>query len=178
MNGSSNHMRILHKKVEYCSVCRKELKFKYKPNKSWEIEGKLCSDCHTSKMKEHMEKQQELKEQEHIKESYCSLCNIFIESDKKNPKWQWNMESNIVLCPECYDKKQKEYEKSINFCVSVIGNWDLLDTIPSQNGKSRGSCADSVGTNEMELIIEMCCKFIYFVFFFDFFNFVVNRLLF
>src|SRR6476659_10147648 len=90
-------MGILNKKVEYCSVCRKELKFKYKPNKSWEIEGKLCSDCYTSKMKEYMEKQQELKEQERIKESYCSLCNIFIESDKKS---------------------QKEYEKRINFCVS------------------------------------------------------------
>ena len=48
------------------------------------------------------------------------------------------MESNIVLCLACYDKKQKEYEKRINFCVSVIGNWDSLDTIPSQNGKSRG----------------------------------------
>jgi len=111
-------MGILHKKVENCSVCSRELKFKYKPNKSWEIEGNLCSDCYTSKMKEYMEKQQELKEQERIKENYCSLCNIFIESDKKNPKWQWNIESNIVLCPECYDKKQKEYEKMINFCVS------------------------------------------------------------
>ncbi len=111
-------MGILHKKVEYCSVCKKELEFKYKPDKSWEIGGKLCSDCHTVKMKEYMEKQQELKEQERIKESYCSLCNIFIESDKKNPKWQWNMESNIVLCLACYDKKQKEYEKRINSCVS------------------------------------------------------------
>ena len=34
------------------------------------------------KMKEYMEKQQELKEQERIKESYCSLCNIFIESEE------------------------------------------------------------------------------------------------
>ena len=112
-------MGILHKKVEYCSVCKKELEFKYKPDKSWEIGGKLCSDCHTSKMKEYMEKQQELKEQERIKESYCSLCNIFIESDKKNPKWQWNMESNIVLCLACYDKKQKEYEKRISVIESL-----------------------------------------------------------
>ncbi len=111
-------MGIFRKKIEYCSVCRKELKFKYRPNKSWGIEGKLCSDCHTLKMKEFIENQQELKEQERMKENCCSLCNTFIESDKKKPKWQWNMESDIVLCPDCYNKRQNEYERRINFCAS------------------------------------------------------------
>ena len=108
-------MGILNKKVEYCSVCRKELKFKYKPNKSWEIEGKLCSDCYTSKMKEYMEKQQELKEQEHIKESYCSLCNIFIESDKKNPKWQWNMESILYCVQSAMIRSKRSTKKALIF---------------------------------------------------------------
>jgi len=50
----------------------------------------------------------------------CAICGkqMVSKGEGSRPKWQWNMESNIVLCPECYDKKQKEYEKRINFCVS------------------------------------------------------------
>ena len=60
-----------------------------------------------------MEKQQELKEQERIKESYCYLCNIFIESDKKNQNGNgiWNQ---ILFCVlSVMNNKQKEYKKGL-----------------------------------------------------------------
>jgi hypothetical protein len=108
---------IFHKKLEYCSLCRKRLKFKYRPEKSWNIEGNLCGECHTSKVKEFMDNQVKIKELEKIKDNTCSLCNKFIELNKKRARWQWNMESDRVLCNECYDKKEEEYMKRVNFCA-------------------------------------------------------------
>lgn len=109
-------MGIFSKKLEYCSLCKKQLKFKYKPEKSWNIEGILCGDCHTIKLKEFIDAQTKVKEIERIKENTCSLCNKFIESDKKHTRWQWNTESDAVLCNDCYLEKEKEYMERLNFC--------------------------------------------------------------
>jgi hypothetical protein len=107
---------VFSKKLEHCSLCKKQLKFKYKAEKSWNIEGKLCGDCHTIKLKEFIDAQTKVKEIERIKENTCSLCNKFIESDKKRPRWQWNLESDAVLCNDCYLEKEKEYMETLNFC--------------------------------------------------------------
>jgi hypothetical protein len=107
---------VFSKKLEHCSLCKKQLKFKYKAEKSWNIEGKLCGDCHTIKLKEFIDAQTKVKEIERIRENTCSLCNKFIESDKKHPRWQWNMESDAVLCNDCYLEKEKEYMETLNFC--------------------------------------------------------------
>src|SRR5574339_999020 len=89
-------MAVFHlwkRKIEFCSVCKTQLKHKYKPSKDWNIQGFLCGDCHTSKTKEFVIKQQEEKERQEKEANRCSICglDIGIDSKKFKPRWQWNM---------------------------------------------------------------------------------------
>lgn len=131
-------MKIFHRKIEYCSVCGNQLKFKYKPEKSWEIPGKLCGDCHTSKMKEFLETQRKLKELEEIKQNHCSICGVHIESNKKKPRWQWNLSADTVLCSECYCKKEEEYRIRVDYCFSCKSKLGLIRYNPKVSWKVNG----------------------------------------
>jgi len=52
------------------------------------------------------------------RQSQCFLCNAIIDGDqKKNPRWQWGLETSSYLCKKCYDKKELDYQTKINFCV-------------------------------------------------------------
>ena len=100
------------KKVICCTVCGRELRHKYKPSKSWNIEGFLCADCHIEKTKEFT-----LKEQEPVPET-CALCNTEIQDGAaKKAKWQWNLDAGAIVCPSCFDRKDKEFDKRINYCA-------------------------------------------------------------
>ncbi|HZB16808.1 MAG TPA: hypothetical protein VE445_06530 [Nitrososphaeraceae archaeon] len=108
-------MRLFQKKRSiFCSLCNKELKYKYKPAKEWSIEGYLCADCHINKTKEFIVRQQQYEE---IPDN-CIVCNkeLKSESEKKKPRWQWNIESGSYLCNDCFEKKDLSYEKKRNFC--------------------------------------------------------------
>ncbi|MEO9319552.1 MAG: hypothetical protein ABI361_02655 [Nitrososphaera sp.] len=95
----------------YCVLCKKELKHKYKPGKDWGIEGFLCADCHIEKTKEFM-----LKEQE-VQPELCALCRQEIEEGTgKKARWQWNLDAGAVVCDSCFDSKESEYEKAVNYC--------------------------------------------------------------
>ena len=106
-------MRLFQKKKSvFCNICKKELKHKYKPAKEWNIEGFLCADCHIDKTKEFIAKQQQYEE---IPDN-CVLCKKELKSEKKKPRWQWNMDSGSFLCNDCFQKKELSYEKRQNFC--------------------------------------------------------------
>jgi hypothetical protein len=107
-------LKLFQKKRSiFCSLCNKELKYKYKPAKEWNIEGYLCADCHIDKTKEFIVRQQ----YEEIPDN-CLVCNkeLKSESEKKKPRWQWNIESGSYLCNDCFEKKDLSYEKKRNFC--------------------------------------------------------------
>jgi len=103
----------------HCVICNKELgRYKYKPNKEWNIDGLLCSDCHIEKTKEFI-----LKQEEHV----CAVCGkrIIQSEDKNKAKWQWEMESGY-LCKSCFEKKDAEYNKKMNFCAVCNGKLGMF----------------------------------------------------
>jgi hypothetical protein len=115
-------MAVFHlwkRKIEFCSVCKTQLKHKYKPSKDWKIQGSLCGDCHTLKTKEFVIKQQEEKERQEKEANRCSICGLDIEIDSKKfkPRWQWNMNNESILCNKCYDNKESEFQKERNYCA-------------------------------------------------------------
>ncbi|MDQ3837062.1 MAG: hypothetical protein M3270_09030 [Thermoproteota archaeon] len=107
-------MHIFGKKQEivHCAVCGSELgRHKYKPNEEWEIEGMLCSSCHIEKTKQFIMEQKETPDT-------CAICKKELaEQDQNKPKWQWEMESGTLLCKSCYQKKDADYNKKMNFCT-------------------------------------------------------------
>ena len=117
---------------ENCAVCNREIiKFRYRPRNEWNIHGMLCGDCHVMKSMEysgHSETNGDKKRHDMIEDKKetspkCGGCNGDINSDSEHfrPKWQWNLDTNLILCKRCYSLKTKEYEKRINYCA-VCGN--------------------------------------------------------
>lgn len=117
---------------EHCAVCNKELiKFRYKPRNEWDIQGMLCGDCHVIKSMEHSgrtessgsKNRHQMAEDEKEVSLKCGMCDADFDSGSEHLKarWQWNMDTNLILCKRCYSIKSKEYEKRINYCA-VCGN--------------------------------------------------------
>jgi hypothetical protein len=108
------------KKNFYCTICNKELKHKYKASSEWNIDGYLCADCHIEKTKEFTLKLKDEQKRIAEKPDLCIGCGkeIVLEIDKNKPKSQWNLKSNgSKLCKKCYDIKEQEYYKKLNFCA-------------------------------------------------------------
>jgi hypothetical protein len=111
----------------HCVICNKELKkFRYKPRSEWNMVGLLCGDCHIKKTMEYSEdthqreKQRQHRNEEHeLETAKCAVCDgkITSEVEQLKPKWQWNMDSNSMLCKRCFARKDLEYEKRINYCA-------------------------------------------------------------
>ena len=110
-------MVLFRKKQEFCANCNTNLKFRYKPDKSWNIHGYLCNNCHMAKTREFMMKKQQEDEIALRKEEYCFSCNKRLVDERKKPLWKWNMESGIFLCTICFSQKEAEYQKKLNYCV-------------------------------------------------------------
>ena len=107
------------RKPQTCTLCKKDLRFKYKAEKSWNITGYLCSDCHMKTAKEFFIKQQEEEKQLTMKQSQCFMCHKIVEEEKKKiARWQWGMENDTFLCERCYNQKETAYQTKINFCVN------------------------------------------------------------
>jgi len=106
------------KKPSYCVNCSKMLKHKYKPRAEWNLQGLLCGDCHIEKTREFILKEQQEKEKAQERLASCTLCQkeFSSQSDGRKPKWQWNMQSESLLCKNCFDKKDAEFENKINYC--------------------------------------------------------------
>lgn len=87
------------------------------------MHGLLCSDCHIEKTRDFVlraeeEKKRELKQKEK-EDRTCDRCNnmIALDTDKKKPEWKWNMDNVKVLCPQCYEKTEADFNKKLNFCA-------------------------------------------------------------
>jgi hypothetical protein len=106
------------RKVMFCLLCKKQLTYKYKTARDWDIHGFLCSDCHIEKTKEYLFKQEQEKAKLEHKQDSCSLCNktLNFEIDTRKPRWYWNLEPGSIICINCFQKKQSEYDIKINFC--------------------------------------------------------------
>ena len=56
----------------------------HKPKKEWNLEGKLCGDCHVDKTKEYYEGKAR---------QPCVTCGTSYKiTDLWEPRWQWDME--------------------------------------------------------------------------------------
>jgi hypothetical protein len=103
-------LRLLGKKQPvYCVVCGRELKHKYKPREEWKLDGYLCSDCHIEKTKEFA-----LKEKE---PDVCAICKSDLGDVAVKPRWQWNMEPGTLLCQACFNNKDADFNKKLEFCA-------------------------------------------------------------
>lgn len=101
---------------ESCAVCGKELgRHRYRPAKEWNMSGVLCADCHIDKTKAFMVAQQAVEDAP----EKCAVCHkeLVNANDMNKPKWQWEMESGLLLCKSCYQKKDADYNRKTNFCA-------------------------------------------------------------
>ena len=141
------------RKPQFCTLCNKDLKFKYKPDKSWNIAGYLCSDCHMKTAREFMIRQKEEEEKINKKQNQCFVCNNIIESEKKKkPRWQWDMENDIFLCEKCYNQKESAYQTKINFCVKCGKKIGFIRYNPKPKWKIDGQlcrkCWDTINVSQ------------------------------
>jgi hypothetical protein len=126
------------KEVQYCAVCNRELgKYKYRPGKGWNMQGLLCSDCHIEKTKEFMMRDQSVDEAPDT----CAVCGkeITSDDDRNKPKWQWEMESGVLVCNACYKKKDDSYNKKMNFCSVCNSRLGLIFYHPKPVWKIEGN---------------------------------------
>lgn len=72
----------------------------------------LCGLCHLEKTKEFTIEQKEIPD-------ICAICKKELgdHQDRYKPRWQWEMESGTLLCKSCYQKKDADYNKKLNFCA-------------------------------------------------------------
>lgn len=130
-------LRILGSKQQvFCSLCKKELKRKYKPQEEWKIEGFLCSDCHIEKTKEFA-----------LKKDVCAICKGDPGDIALKPRWQWNMELGSVLCQTCFNNKDADFNKKLEFCIICNRKMGFVRYNPKPAWKIDGqmcrSCWDS-----------------------------------
>ena len=121
-------MGLFSKKSTYCTICNKELTYKHKPKKEWNIKGMLCGDCHFDKSKEYYEGK--------VRQSCVSCGTIKIISELWEPRWQWDMEG--LVCKECFDKKEESFEVKKNFCALCGGMMGFIRHNPKSKWMIEG----------------------------------------
>ena len=104
------------------------------------MEGLLCGDCYTLKTEEFFQKEHEEKVRQEKEANTCSICNSSVDSDseKFKPKWQWNIDKNIILCKKCYGKKEIEFEKERNYCAICNGTLNFFRYNPKPKWNIKG----------------------------------------
>lgn len=80
----------------------------------------------------------------------CIGCNDILTEEHKKPHWKWNLNNNGNFCLKCYDIKEKEYEKLINFCAVCDSKLKFLRYNPKPEWKIKGQlcrkCWDTQNT--------------------------------
>lgn len=140
-NFSSSALRLFAKKATlHCANCNKELRHKYKPPEEWNISGFLCTDCHIEKTKEFVLKKHEEKRRLEEGPVDCAICGkqIVSKDERNRPKWQWNMESGTIVCKNCYQNKEADHDKKLNFCVRCNKKMGFIRYNPKPSWKIEG----------------------------------------
>lgn len=135
------------KHAVHCAVCGRQLgRHKYRPSEEWHMEGLLCGNCHIEKTKEFiLSGQQDAKEEP----DKCVVCGreITVEQDRNKPRWQWEMESGSLICRACYEKKDAQHSKTMNYCAMCNDKLGMIFYHPKPSWKIEGklcrSCWDS-----------------------------------
>ncbi|MGI0029031.1 MAG: hypothetical protein ACREAQ_04870 [Nitrososphaera sp.] len=101
------------------------------------MEGLLCADCHMDKTKEFVLSQQRA-EQAPVT---CGICGkvIVSDEDRNKPKWQWGIESDRIVCNPCYQKRDAEYSKRMNYCALCNGRLGMFFYHPKPEWKIEGN---------------------------------------
>jgi hypothetical protein len=77
----------------------------------------------------------------------CNRCKEKLSEEWKKPHWKWNLDRNIKFCIKCYEIKEKEYEKIINYCIICESKLKFLRYNPRPEWKIKGQlcrkCWDS-----------------------------------
>lgn len=125
------------------------------------MDGFLCGDCHIEKTKEFVLKKQEEKKNFDDGHNLCALCNkdLTLQIDKNKPKWQWNIDIEGALCKNCYEKKEAEYNKMINFCAICNNKIGFIRYNPKPKWKIKGQlCKECWDTRNQTRIQKMIFK--------------------
>ena len=113
----------------FCIICGKIASHMHKPKKEWNLEGKLCGDCHVDKTKEYYEGKAR---------QPCVTCGTSYKiTDLWEPRWQWDMEG--LLCKACFDKKESSHDKKKNFCVLCGAKMGIIRYNPKPKWKVNGN---------------------------------------
>jgi hypothetical protein len=126
------------KEEALCALCSKQLgRHRYKPAKEWNLSGVLCADCHIDKTKEFLEKEQA----ERNAPDRCAVCRkeITSDADKNKPKWQWEMDLDLVVCKSCYERKDRDHNRKMNYCTKCNGKLGTFFYHPKPAWKIEGN---------------------------------------
>ncbi len=128
---------IFRKDAAHCTVCNRELpRHRYRPAKEWNIQGWLCADCHLDKTKDFMLSQQQTSEAP----ASCAICGKVLASEDMNkPKWQWGLDSDRLVCKTCYQGRDAEHNKRMNFCALCNGRLGMFFYHPKPEWKIDGN---------------------------------------
>jgi hypothetical protein len=82
-----------------------------------------------------------------ILEELCHNCREKLDNEWKKPNWKWNMDKDIKFCVKCYNIKETEYEKLLNYCALCDSRLKFFRYNPKPQWKIKGqlcrNCWDS-----------------------------------
>ncbi len=114
------------------------------------MEGMLCGNCHLEKTKDFILRQKQMQDR-------CAICkkelaNRGDDEDRYKPRWQWEMDSGTLLCKSCYQKKDNDYNKKMNFCTICNGKLGFFFYHPKPAWNIQGNlcrnCWDRQNNND------------------------------
>ncbi len=77
----------------------------------------------------------------------CNRCKEKLSEEWKKPNWKWNLDRDIKFCKNCFEIKEKEYEKIMNYCIICDSKLKFLRYNPRPEWKIKGQlcrkCWDS-----------------------------------
>ncbi len=83
----------------------------------------------------HMKKtNNEIEEEKEI----CYFCKKEIDEEWKKPSWKWNLDKDVKICLDCYDKKEKEFNKLQNYCFICNSKLKFIRYNPKPEWKLKG----------------------------------------
>ena len=71
-------------------------------------------------------------------EYFCKFCNEKLDIVWKKPHWKWDIDNNIKICSNCYNLKEKEYKRNLNYCNICSSKLKFIRYNPKPEWKMEG----------------------------------------